>query len=439
LTKSVAIIGGGIAGLTAGYLLHKKYDVSMFEKSNRIGGNAYCHETAKGERMDIAVAAFGRAGYANFYSLLGDLDIETAMCPNSYMSFHDLDTKSGIYLTPTISGARSQGFSFVKPSTLLSIVRLFGGLRSAHDMFELGELAGLNMEQCIAKIKALKGDTRTILLSVLCLLSSMSCEEVLATPAEFFIGKLKTHHDVISPKAVYSVCSVLNGTKSYVDALSSGYKKNIRLTSKIKSVLRNESGVVIIHSDGRKDHFDRVIFACHTDEILKMLDKPTSDEKRLLGAWAYKNGRVVVHRDHTFFPARNLIQAYTFLYRAKKGSMIDTSVNGALWHEPCLSDHCDYISTQHPNFPIRDKLIELDTTLRTPMFSFNACATIKELPTLNGVNHSYFCGSYFGYGLHDDAITSAINVAKNLGVSYTPRARVPRLITGIIDKFRFSL
>ena len=158
-----------------------------------------------------------------------------------------------------------------------------------------------------------------------------------------------------------------------------------------------------------------MIFACNADQALELLDAPTPLERELLSAWRYKDGRLVVHRDHTAFPKRELMQAYTFLYRRRDGGF-STSVNGSLWFEPGVPRTCDLIASQHPNFPIREDRIELDTVLRTPIFDFRSCATTARLPELNGVKNTYYCGSHFGYGLHEDAIRSAVDVARALGV-----------------------
>jgi len=147
---------------------------------------------------------------------------------------------------------------------------------------------------------------------------------------------------------------------------------------------------------------------------LALLAAPTPLEYELLGAWRYKDGRVVVHRDHGAFPPRALIEAYTFVYTMRDGKM-ETSVNGALWHEPQAPQGCEYISAQHPNYPIREDLIDLDTTLRTPLFDFKSVATIPRLPELNKQGSTFYCGSYFGYGLHEDAVTSAKAVAARFG------------------------
>ena len=108
------------------------------------------------------------------------------------------------------------------------------------------------------------------------------------------------------------------------------------------------------------------------------------------------------------------MQAYTFLYSQKSGRF-NTSVTGSLWHLPGVAADCPYLSSQHPNFPIDPKLIEYQTVLRTPNFDFKSYPTVKQLPRLNGQMNSYYCGSHFGHGLHEDAVRSAIEVAQSLG------------------------
>ena len=412
--RRVAIIGGGIAGLTTGYYAGRRHDVVLFEKSGRIGGNAYSHRTAGGETLDIAVAAFGKAGYKNFYALLAELDIPTELSANSYLSFHNLDTKEGLYLTLSARGALFQGIELFRPANLKSLAKLFIGLQRAQHRLASGSLKGVTLGRCLEELPEFSGDAKVVLLSALCLLSSMQVHELLSSPAEFFLNKLKTHHDVISPKAVYSVRCVRDGTRRYVNALAARFRKDIRFNARIKTVERGEAGATLVMEDGSRESFDFVVFACNPDQALALLAAASPLEKELLGAWRYKEGRVVVHRDHSAFPPRALIEAYTFLYTLRDGRM-ETSVNGALWHEPQASKDCDYISAQHPNYEIKKELIELETRLRTPLFDFDSVATIPRLPELNEQGRAFFCGSYFGYGLHEDAVTSAKAVAARLG------------------------
>ncbi|MCK5800233.1 MAG: FAD-dependent oxidoreductase [Deltaproteobacteria bacterium] len=184
--ERVAIVGGGIAGLTAAYLLQRKHDVRLFEKSPRLGGNAYTHTTSRGESVDVAVAVFGKAGYPLFYRLLDELGVKTRRCPSSYMSFKDLDTGEGIYITPALRGLVAQRFDFLRPKRIVMFSRLLLGLRHGRKLMERGALDGLTLADGLGQIPELRGDARVIFLCALCLMSSLSAGEVLESPAAFF-------------------------------------------------------------------------------------------------------------------------------------------------------------------------------------------------------------------------------------------------------------
>lgn len=416
--ETIAIIGGGVAGLCAGYLLRDRYPITLFEKSRRLGGNAFTLTTRDGYELDIAVAAFGKAGYPNFYKLLEQLGIATDWCPSSYMSMFDLDRQEGLFLTPfDLAGLWAQRFAMFSPKNLLSVAKAYLGVQRAIRALRRGELAGLSMAQALQNAPLLRGQSRRLLLCALCLMSSMSADEVMASPAAFFFSKLSVHSDVLSPRAIYSVRCVANKTRSYVDALSSSYRERVVFESAIQTVKRSADGVCLVHEGGHEQRFDKVIFACNADQALALLAEPTPLERELLGKWTYKDGDVVLHRDSRSFPRRELMQAYTFLYTERE-ERFDTSVSGSLWHLPGVDDDCPYISTQHPNFPIDPALIEHQTVLRTPLFDHAAHATIERLPELNGQHHSFYCGSHFGHGLHEDAVRSATDVARALGVQW---------------------
>ena len=415
IRKRIAVIGGGVAGLAAGHFLRREFELTLFEKESRLGGNAYTYTARDGQQLDIAAAAFGRAGYKHFFRLLAELGIPTCSSASAFMSLHNLDNQQGIYITPSLRGLRAQRFQMLRPSQLRSFWELSRGLASARTIQKAGGFGDLTVREGLRLLPRITGDAETIFICALCLLSSMSAEEVLEAPARFFFGKLAVHNDVISPKSIYSVRTLPGGTRSYVSALARAFGDRIVRNARIRAVLRDDDRIRIAFSDGSEATFDKVIFACNPDQVLDLLEAPTPLERELLSAWRYKDGRLVVHRDHTAFPKRELMQAFTFLYRRRDGGF-STSVNGSLWFEPGVPSTCDLIASQHPNFPIREDRIELDTVLRTPIFDFRSCATTTRLPALNGAKNTYYCGSYFGYGLHEDAIRSAVDVARGLGV-----------------------
>jgi uncharacterized protein len=425
MNKRIAIIGGGMAGLTSAYLLHPFYDITLFEKSARVGGNAYTLTTPEGEEVDIAVAAFGEKSYKNFFRLLKKLDVETisVMKLNPWvsfglgLSFSPLDSGKSLYLTPSIKGLLAQNFDPLRPSNLKTILGLIRGLRMARKLSDQGKLKGLTMEGALKKIPWLTGDAKLIFIGGLCWMSSMVCPDVLDAPADFFIEKFRVHEDLLPPQSFHSVKLTKKRTKSYVDVLSQVLKNKIVLNADIKTVIREDNHILLKMGGGESPAFDQVIFACNADQALRLLENPTPKETKLLGAWRYTEGNVIVHTDHSRFPKRELMEGYTFLYR-HNGRYIETSISGSLWALPGVSKNSDLISTQHPNFPIDQKHIVFEKVFRTPIFDFNSVATIKELPSLNGLNNTYYCGSHFGSGVHEDAVTSAIQIAGKLNVAF---------------------
>ena len=267
MSKRIAVIGGGAAGLAAGYLLRREFELTLFEKEPRLGGNAYTYTARDGQQLDIAVAAFGRAGYEHFFRLLAELGIVTRSSAGAYMSFHDLDTQQGIYVTPSLRGLRAQRFRILRPSQLRPFWELSRGLAAARRIQKEGGFGDLTVREGLRLLPRISGDAETIFICALCLLSSMSAEEVLEAPARFFFGKIAVHNDVISPKAIYSVRTLPGGTRSYVSALARAFGDRIVRSARIRAVRRDDDRIRIAFSGGGEATFDKVIFACNADQV----------------------------------------------------------------------------------------------------------------------------------------------------------------------------
>ena len=424
MPEKIAIIGGGVAGLTAGYLLHDRYELTLFEKTNRIGGNAYTLTTSTGHEVDIAAAAFAKHSCKNLFKLFDRLGVKTArafkinpLANTIALSFLNLDTQDGLYLTPGIKGLTAQRFAVLRPRRLLAFLRVDRAIRTLTAMMHDGELENLSLEQALAKVPWIKGETKLFFVGGLCLITSMHCEDVLDTPANFFFKKLGLHPDFLPPRLARSLCFNEHRTKDHIQALAQDWRERIVLNANIWAVSREQDAVTLVMADGQKLVFDWVIFACNADQALALLAEPTQEELRLLGAWRYTDGPIVVHTDHAHFPSRDLMGGYTFLYHLQD-RYIKTSISGSLWMFPHAAKANHLISTQFPNFPIDESLIEFKKIFRTPLFDQKACTVADEMPSLNGVQNTYYCGSHFGFGTHEDAVTSAINAARMLGVDF---------------------
>ena len=287
------------------------------------------------------------------------------------------------------------------------------GMRNGVQLLDAGRLDGLSMREAFGLIPELRGHAYLHFAFMLCLTSSMSCEQFMAAPAPFFFGKVKRHFT--QGPGVWRL--VKGRTRTYVDAMADHFRDRICLKTQVTRVARGDDGVRLQIDGGDEVRFDKVIFACPADQALGMLEEPTADERRLLGAWSYNDGLVVVHRDDSHFPPESARNLYCYLYTDRDGRL-ETSINACYGRQKGVSKTSPWLGTQHPNFPIRDELVGLEKVFRTPIFDPGSVATIAELPTLNGQRHTYYCGSHFGVGLHEDAVTSAANVARSLGASW---------------------
>ena len=407
MKEKIAIIGGGIGGLTAAYLLGKKYEITLFEKENRLGGNAYTLETGDGEVFDISVFAFSKKSYPYFYKLLSDLkiDYDPISIVRSGVTYYDLQKKNLDVFAP------------LERNLWRSILGVFTGQKMARKilagvkLLDQGKLEGLTTQEALALIPGLTGLTYFRLVGIICLAASMLFDEVLQSPAPFFFGKLKRHFLA----ADFGVMKTR--TQVYIQAMADVITGRIVLNSMIKSVHRNEIGVTIRMEDGTTEEYDKVVFACNADQALALMENPTNEETNLLGAWKYKDGLVVVHQDYSHFPKASSLRLYDYLYTEDQGEY-QTSINAAYGRQNGVNPDCRYLGTQHPNFPIDEELVEFKKVFRTPIYDPESFAAVSLLPSLNGKINSYYCGSHFGYGLHEDAVRSAVAVAEDLGVQW---------------------
>jgi len=413
MKKKIAVIGGGISGLAAAYLLNKKYEISLFEKNDRLGGNAYTYQTSTGETIDIGVGDVVTPHSRNFIKICDELNVELVRQPaSSFISFHNLETNNGLYVTPlSLKGLLAQKFSLY--FSLMPLAKATGILGKAEKLMDEGKLKGLSFEEALKLLPELSGIGHFFIMGTFFLFTGMSYEDMLNVPVEFFIDAYKAHAR-FNPLEMTTYFSKYH-TKSYVEALSSSYRDRVYLNSNIQTILRDNGCVKIRLQNGEEQIFDKVVFACNADQALALLESPTKNEKKLLGPWKHNEIPMIVHRDHSSLPKRELCQPWTII-QAEKNGKPDYSISLCSWMHPAVSNNGDYLATSLPNFPIQKDLIELKTSFRMPHHSFESYATIEELPSLNGTLNAYYCGAYFGYGLHGDAVNSAITVAKELGI-----------------------
>jgi predicted NAD/FAD-binding protein len=282
-------------------------------------------------------------------------------------------------------------------------------------MYRRGQLDGLTLRQAMRFCPALKGDLLKLAIFPICIMTSMFWDELMDAPAEFAIAKIEKQMGTPFKFASWRLYPCK--TRVYIDKLAAPFKDKINLNATIKSVTRNGTSAMIKMADDTERKFDKVIFACPADTALGLLSDPTDDETRLLSPWKYHDGLVIVHTDKSNYPSEDLWGMYSYLYSDDDGD-INTSINAHYRFQNGVPDDSNYIGCQHPNIDIDKEKIEFQKVFRTPIYDNESSATLKKLPSLNGKKNTYFCGSHFGYGLHEDAVTSAINVGRLLGAEW---------------------
>ncbi|MCP4131684.1 MAG: FAD-dependent oxidoreductase [bacterium] len=414
MSEKIAIIGGGIAGLTAAYLLHDRNEVTLFEKDNRIGGNVYTLETKTGEEIDISVFFWSPLLYPNFAKLLTKLGIDpkaTKPMEGLSQSYRNLQTRRDFYLSCDTARPRSI-FSIKNFKTAFYQVIVLRNYRKIVKMFKKGQLKGMTLREAMEFCPGLKGDLLKLAIFPICVMTSMLWDELMDSPAEFAVAKIEKQ--VGSPKKFSSWRLYPCKSYIYIQKLAASYEKNIVYNSTIESVTRNDKSVTLKMKDGKEEIFDKVIFACPADTALDLLWDPSREEHRLLSPWRYNDGLVIIHTDSTNYPPEDLWAMYTYLYTDIDG-VINTSINSQFRFQNGVPNDSEYMGCQHPNVGIDEDKIEFKRVFRTPVYDNESFDSVKELASLNGIKNTYFCGSHFGFGLHEDAVTSAIDVSKMLG------------------------
>lgn len=418
--SSIAIIGSGVAGITAAHLLQNKFRITLLEKENRLGGHTNTVILADGPDVGTAIdtgfIVLNNKTYPLLHRLLRDWQ-----CPvrTSDMSFGFYAETNGFYYAGTsLSGLFARRSNFFRPSfyRFLRDILQFG--RQALDDLEHDRVGDITMAEYV---KTLHPETvRYFIVPMAAAIWSATQRDILQFPAASMLSFWR-NHGLLSMENRPSWQTVVGGSHAYLKAFAKTFNGTIRLNSAVQRVHRDETGVTITSEGRSAEHFDGVIVAAHADQALALLDQPTPAEQRLLGAWRYQENRTLLHTDISFLPANRRAWA-SWNYLEYKDQKPDEPVPVSYWMNLLqgLKTKKDYIVTLNPNREPAPGTLIKDILYHHPVFDLNAVAGQKNLPSLQGQHHAWFCGSYFGHGFHEDAVRSAVNMAKTLGIHFPP-------------------
>lgn len=416
--KRVAVIGAGVAGITTAHLLQRRHEVVLFEKENRLGGHTNTvvlpDGPDAGTPVDTGFIVCNDWTYPNFLKLLGELRVAVR---DSDMSFSFNCLRSGLeYAGTNLNTLFAQRRNMLSPPfwrMLLDIIRFN---RNALAALESGRLAGLTLGGLVDAGGYSRRFTEHYLLPMGAAIWSTPSAEMLRFPAEAFV-KFCRNHGLLNIEHRPTWKTVVGGSISYLRAFERRFRGSIRLASPVAHVRRENGRVVVRPGNGPDEVFDAVVIASHADEALAMLADPSDDERRLLGPWRYQENLTLLHTDPRVMPrARRAWSSWNYV-REDNADEADVSVTYHMNRLMGLTTRAEYFVTLNGARPPRDGAVVRETMYAHPTYTFDSLGTQAHLPRLQGVRGTYFCGSYHGYGFHEDAVRSGLAVAAQFGES----------------------
>lgn len=416
---NIAVVGGGVAGLTAAHILGRRHQVTLFEKNDYVGGHTNTIVLPDGPDagmgVDTGFIVLNDQTYPLFNRLLQQLNVPVR---DSEMSFSYYNERNQFqYAGTSLNGLFAQRMNIVRPAfyRMLRDMTLFN--RRALADLQSGALIGLSLGEYLTRLNFSKAFVQQYLLPMGAAIWSTPALYVTEYPVESFVRFFK-NHGLLSLNNRPQWKTVIGGSHSYVKAFLQQFTGEVQTNVAIAAVRRDFTGPIITLKDGTERLFDSVVMAAHADESLRLLADPSEEEQQWLGAWQYSSNHTVLHTDSAVLPPLKRAWA-SWNYTKENGVDENDPVSLTYYMNRLqgLKTHANYCVTLNRSKPIAQKQIIREFNYMHPMYSLSALASQQKLPQLNGLRNTYFCGSYFGYGFHEDAVRSAVDVTLKFGLS----------------------
>lgn len=416
----IAVVGSGIAGMAAAYLLGRQHAVTLFEAEDRLGGHTHTHDIrlAGGDyRVDTGFIVCNPQNYPLLFALFAELGVATR---STTMSFALRCDRSGLeYIANDFGGMFLQRRRLLSPRhwrLLLDILRFY---REAPALLDLpGD--GPDLGDYLAEHGYSAGFRDEHLIPMASALWSSPSDQVLRFPAKYLTQFMANHHMLqIEGRPPWRV--VDGGSSSYITQIKARWDVDLRLSTPVRGVLRDERGVTL-RLDAGNEHFEQVVLACHSDQALSMLEDPSEAEREVLGAIGYQRNETVLHTDPSQLPRdRRAWAAWNALIPAQR-------------EDACTVSYCmNVLQSINAPEPLvvtlnRTHAIDPARVLRRmeyahPIYTRQSVAAQKRRSEISGQRNTWYCGAYWGWGFHEDGMRSAVDVVRALGIDWPAAKR----------------
>ena len=412
---AIAVIGSGISGLGAAWLLSRRHSVTLFEREARAGGHSNTVEASTAGRpvpVDTGFIVYNEPSYPNLVALFAHLGVPTA--PTTMSFSVSLDGGSYEYSGTGLTGVFGQPSNLLRPSHWRMTADILRFFRKARSLLAADEAAGPSLGAYLAANGYSKAFTERHILPMAAAIWSTPSAEVMRFPAASFV-RFFDNHGLLQARNQPIWRTVIGGSREYVGRLLDDMDGRVALGAEVTRIERR-SDEVIVDSRGGQQQFDACVVATHADEAVALLGDADDNERRWLGALRYKANRAVLHRDPSFMPRRRrLWSSWNYL---GSGEGEDRTLSLSYWMNKLqpLGDRCpDLFVTLNPAREVPADRVDAAFDYSHPMFDATAMAAQRELWRLQGRRRTWFAGSYFGYGFHEDGLQAGLAAAEAIG------------------------
>ena len=408
----IAVVGSGISGLSAAYYLSKKHHVDLFEKEDHFGGHSHTIDLSFGTKkvsVDIGFIVFNFATYPNLINFFNENDIAIE---KSDMSFSvSVENSSFEYCGRGLKGIFSNktnlfNIKFLKMVfDIIKFYKKFDNSKEIHEEITLGEY--LNKENLSKEF------INYHLIPMVSAIWSMPPIAANQMPVKFFL-KFFQNHGLFKLRNRPQWYTVLNRSRTYVNNILSKISGEHYKNYPIKKIKAKSTGIDLYYG-GENEYFnyDKVVLATHADQALSMIDHPSDQEKNVLSNYKYKKNIAYIHTDEIAMP-KNKKAWCSWNSSIKKDEIEKNSIT--YWLNLLQNLKCkeNIFLTLNPHFEINESKILKKVRFTHPYFDQAALNFQSQLTNLQNKRNILFCGSYFGYGFHEDGIKSSIEMLKTL-------------------------
>jgi predicted NAD/FAD-binding protein len=412
----IAVVGSGIAGLGAAWLLSRQHEVTLFEAADRLGGHTHTHtveQAGKTYAVDSGFIVFNPQNYPLLTRLFAQIGVQSQ--PTT-MSFSVHNERSGLeYNAGNLAGLFCQKRNLVSPRFWGMLQDLKRFYREAPALLDRAD-AGPDLGDWLAERNY--GDTfiDEHLLPMVCALWSSPTQQAMRFPARYLAQFMANHHMLqISGRPEWRV--VRGGSSTYVQALAAAWDVSVRLNTPVRAVRRGLDGIEI-STDAAAESFDQVVLACHSDQALALLREPSAAEREVLGAITYQANDTVLHTDARLLPRhRSAWAAWNAHVPAQDTG--DCTVSYCMNLLQSLDAPQPFVVTLNRSAAIDPDKVLARMRYQHPVYTRASVAAQARRDEINGRDRIWYAGAYWGWGFHEDGLRSAVDVAEKLGVRWT--------------------